>query len=355
MNLLKFLIFLSAVLISSPNMAQICISNNSNHSMFGSGPHIGALTHGYEVAFQKSNFLKYLKFSSETDADLANQVGKMSSNSCSIILGFFTSRECLIAAPILKKNKLVGISSTCSHDRLRQFSPYFYTIIPPLSIFSDKISGYLNENANSEKIYAIYQPTDVYSRNTTFAFKKGITKPIIYIPVTSDGRIDISKFSNTNDKFIIVFFTYALPSAKILMQLSEHKIISKRTTVLGASCWTFDVTVFRPLRSILEKANSVLAIDVLDWKKVKKTMFVKNFFEKFNREPLTIEILTYDVTKLAISCYEKSLIYDKYDIKEFQNCMTATKHNGVSGIFSFRKNSSFATRELYLTNFLERM
>ncbi|MCA0402711.1 MAG: ABC transporter substrate-binding protein [Proteobacteria bacterium] len=357
MNSLKKSLLLSLLLlINQKGFSQICINNSSNYKMFGSVLRAGALARGHELAFQKSNFSKHQQFSSETDVELAKQIENMSSGSCSIILGFFTSRECLIAGPILKKNKLIGVSSSCGHNNIRKFSPFLYTIIPPINVFSDKISTYLNENNNLEKIFVIYQPTDVYSETASSSFRKKIKKPIITIPIASDGSFDIKKFpNNINENFTIVFFTYPLPSAKILMQLSEHKIISKRTTILGASCWTFDVTVFRPLRSILEKANSVLAIDVLDWKKVKKTIFVKNFFEKFNREPLTIEILTYDVTKLAINCYEKSLIYDKYDIKEFQNCMTATKHNGVSGIFSFRKNSSFATRELYLTNFLERM
>lgn len=232
MNLLKQSLLLSIVLISQQSMAQICVNNSSNYKMFGSVLRAGALARGHELAFQKSNFSAHQQFSSETDADLAKQIQNMSSGSCSIILGFFTSRECLIAGPILKKNKLIGISSSCGHDNIRQFSPYLYTIIPPISAFSDKISTYLNENHNSGKIFVIYQPTDVYSKTASTAFKKRVSKPIIEIPVASDGNFDINKFSNNiSEKFTIVFFTYPLPSAKILMQLSDHQIITKKTTI----------------------------------------------------------------------------------------------------------------------------
>lgn len=324
--------------------------------MFGSTLRAGALARGHELAFQENNFLENEQFSSETDAELAKQIQNMSSGSCSIILGLFTSRECLIAGPIFKKNKLIGISSSCGNDNIKQFSPYLYTIIPPVSVFSEKISTWLNENHNSGKIFVIYQPTDVYSVTASAAFKKKFTKPIVEIPVASDGRFDMSQFSNTIDEqSTIVFLTYPLPSVKILMQLSEKEIITKKTTILGASCWTFDVTVFRPLRSVLEKANNVLAVDVLNWEEVKNTAFMKKFLAKFNRDPLAIEILTYDVTNLSINCYKKSFVNQKYDVNQFQYCMKHTQHQGVSGTFSFTENSPFAKRPLYLTNFLERM
>jgi ABC-type branched-subunit amino acid transport system substrate-binding protein len=356
MHLLKKYLLLSILLVSQYGMAQICVNTSSNYKMFGSAPRVGTLANGHELAFQKNTFSDHQEFSSETGADFAKKIQQMSSGSCSIILGLFTSRECLISGPLLKRNKIIGISSTCGHDNISLFSPYLYTIIPAISVFSNKTSTYLNEHPSSEKLFVIYQPTDVYSKTSHEVFKKGIKKPIIEIPVTSNGHFDINKFSiSSNERFTIVFFTYALPSAKILMQLSAHQIITKKTTIIGASCWTFDVTVFRPLRSILEKAKKVLATDVLDWNTVKETEFVKKFTTRFNRKPLTIEILTYDVTQLAISCYKKSLVNNQYDRNRFQNCMINTQHQGVSGRFSFSKDSPFAERRLYLTNFFDRM
>jgi len=139
------------------------------------------------------------------------------------------------------------------------------------------------------------------------------------------------------------------------MELNNSNLVNKKTLIIGASSWTFDVSVFRPIKSILEKAQAVIATDVLDWKQVKKTFFFKKFTTEYNREPLNIEILTYDVTKLAIQCYKSSLIIKKYNLDKFQNCMTSGQHQGISGTFSFNKESPFAQRPLYLSNLLEKM
>ncbi len=336
--------------------SQICVNTSSNYKMFGSVLRFGVLNRGHELAFQDGNFSDHQQYSAETDAELARQIENMSSGKCSIVLGLFTSRECLIAGPIFKKNKLIGISSSCGHDNITQFSPYLYTIIPPVSKFSEMVSNYLNNKRDTGKIFIFYQPTDVYSQTGLNTFKTKFTKPIIEIPVESDGQFDINKFSiYKNDNVTIVFFTYPLPSVKILVELSDNQLLTKKTIVIGASSWTFDVSVFRPIRPVLEKAQDIIATDVLDWKEVKKSKFVKNFISKFNREPLNIEVLTYDVTRLSIDCYKKSLIKNIYSIKRFQNCMTSTEHRGVSGPYFFNKDSPFAQRPLYMTHFLDRM
>lgn len=350
------MLFISLILLSQKSFALICVNNSSNYKMFASVLRSGALARGHELAFQDSGFSEHREFSSETDADLAKQIENMSSGTCSVVLGLFTSRECLIAGPIFMKNKLIGISSSCGHNKIEEFSPYLYTIIPPISEFIAKIAVYLNQKIDAGNIIAIYQPTDVYSETEFYNFKKQFTKQIIEIPVGSDGQFDINKFSKLRGKkSTIVFFTYTLPSAKILMDLSEHQLINKNTNIIGSSCWTFDVSVFRPIRSILEKANSVIATDIIDWKKAINSRFVQGFMRKYDRNPLAIEILTYDVTNLAINCYKKSVINHKYDITSFQNCMTKTQYDGVSGHFSFNNNSSFANRPIYLTNFLKRL
>lgn len=349
-------LLLSVALLSQECLAHICVNTSSNYKMFGSVLRSGALARGHELAFQDSHFLDHRQFAAETDADLAKQIENMSSGSCSIILGLFTSRECLIAGPIFKKNKLIGISSSCGHNNIKEFSPFLYTIIPPVSEFSDKISKYLGEKNDTGEIFVLYQPTDVYSATSFNLFKSKYKKAFVEVPIESDGQFDVNKFSkNKNGMITLVFFTYPLPSAKILVTLSDNHIISKNSTILGASCWTFDVSVFRPIRSILEKARDVLATDVLDWNQVKNSKFVADFNKKYNRDPLTIEILTYDVTLLSINCYKKSLIKSEYNINLFQNCMINTQHKGVAGSYSFNVGSPFAKRPLYLTHFLDRM
>ena len=130
-------------------------------------------------------------------------------------MGFFTSRECLIAGPILKRKKLIGVSSSCGHDNIKNFSPYIYTIIPPMSAFTDKVLEYFNQKNDLGKVYAVYQPTDVYSEISFFQFKTKNQKSIIEIPVASDGQFDITKFSGDQNQIrTIIFFTLSIAVCK---------------------------------------------------------------------------------------------------------------------------------------------
>jgi len=187
MNLLKTSFLVSSLLLSQSILANICVNTSSNYKMFGSVLRAGALVRGHEIAFRDSNFSDYQFFSAESDAELAKQIQNMTSGSCSIVLGLFTSRECLIAGPFFKNNKLIGISSSCGHNNIQQFSPYLYTAIPPISEFSNKTADYMNSINNSGRVIGIYQPTDVYSQTGFNYFKKKYTKPVIEVPVESDG------------------------------------------------------------------------------------------------------------------------------------------------------------------------
>lgn len=354
MNLLKMSLFISTLIFSHTIMANICVNTSSNYKMFGSVLRSGALVRGHELAFQDNSFSDYQLFSAESDAELVKQIQNISTGSCSIVLGLFTSRECLIAGPIFKKNKLIGISSSCSSDNIKQFTPYLFTIIPPLSKFSYEIANYLNKRKDLGKVILIYQPTDVYSQLSYNYFKEKFNNSSLDVQVDSDGQFNLNTFDFTsNEKLTIIFFTYPLPSAKILMELNKSKIIKDNTIIVGASSWTFDISVFKPIKEILNKSSEVIAADVIDWNKIKKSEFIKRFTSKYNREPLNIEILTYDVTKLSIECYKKSLSKNQYSIARFKHCMTETNHHGVSGNFNFSKNSSFAERPLYITNLLD--
>lgn len=356
MNLLKTNLLLSLFLFSQLCFATICVNTSSNYKMFGSSLRSGALARGHELAFQEKHFADYKQFSADTDVELAKQLEIMASGSCSIVLGLFTSRDCLIAGPIFKRNKLIGISSSCGHNDIQNFSPYLYTIIPPLSQFTDVIINYLNANSANKKIFVIYQPTDIYSNTAYQDFKIKFKQAFFEIPITYDGSLSTDLLANyrTIPK-IIVFFTYPLPSARALMTLSDAHIINNKTWIIGASSWTFDMSVFRPIHSILEKAKDVLATDILNWGKIKNSSFSRDFLNKYHRAPQTIEILTYDVTTLAIDCYRKSFNENQYQQDLFQKCMIKHPHPGIGGVFIYNQNSAFARRPIYLTHFLNRM
>ena len=350
-NFFKQIVLVSTVLFSQVCFASICVNKSTNLEMKA-----GVLAHGHELAFQDSNFYDYQLFSANNDAEFAAWIQKNTPGACSLVLGLFTSRECLIAGPILMENKTIGISFICGHDDVAKFFPYIYTATPPISKAERFITDYLNKQPNLGKVFAVYQPTDIYSEGEFSQFKKMFAKPVEEVQVQSDGKFDISKISyRKGEPITFVFFVYPLPSVKILVELSNHQLITKDTNIVGASSWSDDIAMLKPIKLILEKANKVIALDVLDWKKIKDSAFAKKFITLYNRNPTNVEILEYDITKFAVKCYRQSFVNKKYNINLFRGCMLRNKYHGISGTFSFSEKSPFAERRLYLINLLDLM
>lgn len=351
-----FILFL--LLCFNQALATICIVSNPNREMVKTVMDYDALVRGSELAFQDTQFSDYRFFSANTNVEFLQQIQQTTtSDSCSIILGLLTSRECLIAGPVLVKNKTIGISFICGHDEVNNFYPYLYTATPSIDRASQVVVNYLEQQSPfNNKIFAIYQPTDTYSEAEFSQFKSKFKAPIIEVPVDSEGQLDINLLSyKPGEKVTLVFFIYPLPSVKVLETLDDHKMITKDVRIIGASSWSDDDSLLIPIKLILEKAYEVKALDITDWSNVKKSAFVTRFAKAFHRNPVSIEVSNYDVTKFAVECYKKSFTLGKYDINKFRYCLTHTRYFGASGEFSFDQNSSFASRQMRISNLLDRM
>lgn len=356
MILSKKIFLISLLFISTNCFSNICVNTSSNYKMFGAELRTGILFQGQKLAFADKNFKEYQAFSVGNTNELSNQIHQMNNNNCSILLGFFTSSDCLIAGPMLYKNKIVGISPSCSTDKITQFYPYLYTAVPPLNKFNKVMINHLNNKLNLGKIFFIYQPTDIYSTLSYENVMENFHKNFTTIPLGSDGDFDLNLFSfGKNETVTFVFFTYPVPSAQMILSLSNAGLLNKNVNIIGAPSWVFDVSVFRPIKKILENVNSVVSVDVLNWPQISKSTFTQNFVKRFNREPLTIELLNYDVTRLSIDCYQKSLVNGVYNVDLFEACILSSPYQGVSGTFSFTKGSPFANRSLQMNNFFDRI
>lgn len=332
--------------------ADICVNTSINPEF-----NIDVSSRGSELAFQDDHFSNYRLFSADSNAEFFTQIKEMArGSSCSVILGLVTSRACLIAGPILRKYKTISISPICGHDSVGNFYPYLYTATFPISKEAEVIIDYLNKRKKPGKIFAIYQATDIYSMAEFSQFKKRCSKIITEIPLSSDGQFDVSKFQPIKgEENTLIFFTSPLPSVKALVVLSDHQLITKDLKIIGSSSWNDQVSLLKHVKPILRRAKLVIAVDVLNWDKVRNSSFTKTFIKKFNREPLNVEVINYDVTRLTIKCYRQSLVNEKYNVDKFQYCLAHTVYHGASGIFSFTNHSSFADRPAYMTNILERM
>jgi hypothetical protein len=356
MRLKKILLIVAVWLtFSQASFATICVNVGGNLDVY-SALTAEAATIGNKLAFQDEKFTDYYFFTSNDAISLKKNI-QQSIYPCSIVLGLVTSRECLIAGPSLKAKKIIGISPICGHNDINKYFPYLYSASPPISQDAKIIVNYLDHIVGQEKIFVIYQPTNLYSEAEFSQFKKRLSKDFTTIPVDIDDQIDYNKLSyNADDKIIIIFFTYPLSSMKIILKLSSDKLITKNVTIIGASSWSIDTSIFKPYKFVLSKAHGIFMIDMVNWDQIKKKIILKKFASKFDNEPLLVEILSYDVAKLAIKCYKKSFITkSNFNIKNFRQCITQNTFEGITPPFSFSKDSSFANRSLLITNLLNRL
>lgn len=356
MILLRSVLLFSLLFVAQSIFANICVNTTSNYKMFGSVLKADVLKNPFIMAFRHEHFKNYQIFFASNNTLLTDQIQSMTKNNCSVILGLFTSQDCLVSGPILKKNKVIALSSSCSENHIANFLPYVYTAVPRLSEFSQAMADYVNRNNDIGTIYVFYQPSDVYSSSGFKAFQQYVSKPIKVIAVDLSGNYNLKAVRSCKDQVAtFIFFTYPLPSVQILVSLDAEHIITNKINVMGASAWIFDVSVFKPIKSILQKAKSVLTPSLADQKRINSSVFAQEFIQKYSREPDIVEVLTYDVSRLAVQCYKHVLAHGGYTNNLFLSCLRHNRFKGLSGYYTFRENSPFVSKNIYLINFLSRI
>lgn len=363
MNLLKVICIVSFYCIPTVCCSisnGICVNSTANDKMFGTVQWADFLNASFIMAFEDENFSNYIINSAKNESQLVKQISKRTVSQCGIVLGLFTSRDCLIAGKILKKNKTIALSSSCSNEQIKKYYPYIYTMTPKQLNYSKAVANYLNANMDANKIYAFYQPSDIYSRDGFKHFHNNLEKKVIPVPVKNDGSFDLATFKNTDtdtdtEKLYYVFFTYPLPSAQIISRLDGNKMINKNITLIGASSWMYQLSVFYSIKSILLKSRQLLTPNLVDKKRVTQSKFAQEFKKKFHRNPDVVEILTYDATRLSIQCYRFAQLRGKTSRSNFLKCLNNGPHVSISGDVLFPKGSPFAKRKIYIDDMLKRL
>lgn len=344
MRLIYIIATIAAIVCSPLCTASICVATSTN---FKIGPDDSFL--GHKMAFADEEFTDVRYYTSNKNEDYIKQIQAMTSGPCSIIIGIVSSRECLIAGPLLKKNKVIGMSASCGHDTIDKYYPYLYSTDRRLSECIDAVTNHINASHEVENIFVFEQATDIFTETEFVQLKHKIIKPFVTIPIGKDAYFDLTKFDDIKGKPItLVFFTYPIQTIKILIELANHDLITKNTSIIYASSLFEYISLFKPIRSILDKSRAVFNLDYVDWKQLKVSDFYQHFVKKYKRDPIDYEVVNYDTTRFAIQCYRKSLLHGQYNRNEFQKCLETTKYEGVAGTISFSQHSSFADHKIHL-------
>ena len=139
-----------------------------------------------------------------------------------------------------------------------------------------------------------------------------------------------------------------MTASKLIKEMHVKNVDFRNFNIVGSSSWTFFTAPLKPIASILKNAKSVLVPDVIDHIKLKKTDFYKRFRKRYNEDPLGVQAISYDVTRMVVQC----LKINRYKVLE---CLRARPYNGVTGIIKYAKDDPFPERNIFFTSIVERL
>ncbi len=351
--------FAVAMMSLSAN-AKVCINSSSYDKMFGSSLRSDILGRSHSMALESEKFADYSTFTSTADIELPDALRKAIDQGCTVIVGIYTSRECLLAGPILKEKKVALLSPTCGTDELRKFSPFVRTGVPSIAEYSRQVADIIKKSPKSEVI-VFHQPAELFSEISFREFKARFGREFTTVSLDRDGVMPdavLNQIVNENKKGpkTFVFFTYPLVSAKVVERLDEKQGVSLTTTIVGSSSWAFDVSVFKTVLGALLKAKSVLVPDLVDWDSIMKSDFAVKYRARFGESPLGIHFISYDITRIAVRCFKKAVAGHRvFAAENFEACLVNDRHQGLSGPIVFDKESPFALRKVNFPDFRRRL
>jgi ABC-type branched-subunit amino acid transport system substrate-binding protein len=334
----------------------VCIVASALQSMHTSSFKSAYLVRAHEMAVEdeptapkrKANEVRAYT-ADGTDVDLLATLKRAIDEGCKVVVGLYTSRECLLAGPFLVERGVIAISSGCGHDGIEKFKDNLLTVVPPLSRYADKIADTLN--AGSDAVYVLYQPTDVYSRMVKETIERHLKRPATFVELDKSGKGDLTKLADKGAR-TVVFAIYPSVSVPVIEELARSGRLGAETTVIGASSWPFDLSALRKTKESFAGAKAVLIPDVFDPKPAQASPFAKAYAKRFGQRPENLALFSYDVTRFALKCRAQS--GEAFDLAKFRACMHKEPYKGVSGVMKFAPGSAFSQRDVFMTDLMPR-
>lgn len=351
----KISLLVILAILSMKSMGLVCTMSSSYSDMFTNNNRSSLLARGIVLASQESNVkMNNIYYGDGSDVDFIEKINLSVKNGCKVILGIYTSRECLLAGPILKKYGAIAISPTCGHNDILKYYPFLFTAVPKIEDYGVSLSGYIN-NSNADEIFIFYQST-VYSRLFYNKFKKIKNKKIRFVKLDKDGhvkdkKIDLYKVLKKDTKKLILFTTYPLSSAPILEMLKKVEL--GKTIIVGATSWIFDLRIIEKFKKdVFLKAKKTLVTDIIDYEKIKLSSYYKKYQKVYSSKPDLLSVYSYDISLVVFKCIKEMAAYSS---TLFINCLNSIKHKGVSGEIYFSKGRPFAQRKIKLYDLIKRL
>lgn len=342
------------LLTARPADARICVNASSYTRMFGNTMRSDVIRRAHDMAFEAEKMTPLSTFVANNDTDFTMQIRKSVDLGCKVLIGLYTSRECMIAGPLLAGTDVTILSPTCGHPDIIKSYPHVFTGVPSAAHFAKALARDLDSVA-AEDLFTFYQPTEVFSKASYSAFNSFRR---------SGRRIEVDREGHIGDQNLkllqhakaptLYIEVYAAAAVKLLTQLDAAGVLKKDVRIIGSAAWALDVSAFEFVKPMLQKVASVFSQDNFRQEDLLKSSFSTQYKTLFRTPPLGIHLVAYDITRLGVQCYKKAG-GEKFSADRFRKCLMARPHTGQSGRYEFHPGSPFADRPVLFTDFRARL
>ena len=355
---IKFKIFvLMSCLMAAPSLATAPVVGYGSSNAVLSAQSQELFYMGFEAGFKhtikKSLPLDFLTTENVWDGSklgALKSVDALIKRNVTLIVGFPTSHEAVLAAERAKSAGIFTIIAGAGHSKLAEMGALVTTTGESMDYSTRELLEFAAGKFKGQRGIICSNPKSVYSIDQERQFErlvaeqKGKSVALSFARLNDKLRFDDKVISDLRQRKIdfILFTQYADESQSVLAQLYDAGI---DIPIIANSSWTTGDVEF--LRRFLAKRNAPTygaclwlqgSRDSVEFERV-----IKNLY---GRPPTTEVMYGYEVGVIAASIIERTSDYSKEGIHKafLQN----TCFPGISGSICFSKNGGHPQRKIYM-------
>ncbi len=344
------------VLAIEPYTLKVCHVSSAVGAILPRANDITLINSGFILGVQDFNStnkhkIKWVTLNSDhKKIDILQAIYQAGQIGCRIVVGIVSTRDALLAAPLLKKLKILGISSTATADEMRQSYPHLISLAPSQRSQVQFIQSYLLKINRTTDLFLIEKKDDFFSILLTEKFLE-IDSHFKVFKLESGNLLkspDIDQIRNSQAPTLI-YSTYPIHSLPSLIQIAEIKHeLSIPPLILGTSPW-LETQAFKSHSDLFRILTQVFVFPSWDFEphlEKMRQIFFSHYLRQFGTRPDHDSVHDYDTLSMIGQCMTQ------VSSQEVVHCLTQERNFvGILGRYQYKKGDANPTRKLKPKNY----
>jgi ABC-type branched-subunit amino acid transport system substrate-binding protein len=354
--------FILSIFVSSNIYANLNICNVTNNYRYGlmdkarKNFRINGLNLAYknyqDKLKQNEKSANFIFVDSNKDLSLIELLEMAKNKNCHIITGLHTSKTALIAGPWLVKNKILGVSSTATANKINEYYPYLISAMVPATDFIKAIDNFINTKGHNKKVFLIKFKDDIYSKLISEQIKKNLKREPSIISTNKGSTLsqtDLNRMINHKNA-VIMFTGFHFQSLPILNQLriASSVLTENKTLIIGSPEWSFSSTLYKRLDILNTLPNlHITTLWNLENQSNKSLSYIQQYNNIYNEFPHQKTAFAYDTLSMILDCAKES----DNSVKKTYSCLRSKRvHHGVTGDYHFDGKSTHSHKLVHIVS-----